>query len=112
MAWAGRAAAAAELKMDKRKKRPGAAAPRDERVEAYMPRQVQGKSSWSVQGESQTNSGSPKTAPPEREKAVESEEYVSPKTGSPEREKAGESEEYVSPKTGSSQSSHKYGYPS
>ncbi|KAI4804154.1 hypothetical protein KUCAC02_025791, partial [Chaenocephalus aceratus] len=65
------------------------------------PRQVQGKSSWSVQGESQTNSGSPKTAPPEREKAVESEEYVSPKTGSPEREKAEESEECVSPKTGS-----------
>ncbi|KAI4830181.1 hypothetical protein KUCAC02_001831 [Chaenocephalus aceratus] len=90
----------------------GAAAPGDERVEAYMPRQVQGKSSWSVQGESQTNSGSPKTAPPEREKAVESEEYVSPKTGSPEREKAGESEECVSPKTGSSQSSQKYGYPS
>ncbi|KAI9520661.1 hypothetical protein NQZ68_015581, partial [Dissostichus eleginoides] len=138
MAWAGVAGrAAAELKMDKRKKRPGgaeklrlkklksleveaakyskltdlfgagvttpagAAAPGDERVEAYMPRQVQGKSSWSVQGESQTNSDSPKTAPPEREKAVESEEYVSPKTGSPEREKAVESEEYVSPKTGS-----------
>ncbi|KAF3854261.1 hypothetical protein F7725_022316 [Dissostichus mawsoni] len=128
MAWAGVAGrAAAELKMDKRKKRPGgaeklrlkklksleveaakyskltdlfgagvttpagAAAPGDERVEAYMPRQVQGKSSWSVQGESQTNSDSPKTAPPEREKAVESEEYVSPKTGSPEREKAVES---------------------
>ncbi|KAF3853979.1 hypothetical protein F7725_014667 [Dissostichus mawsoni] len=138
MAWAGVAGrAAAELKMDKRKKRPGgaeklrlkklksleveaakyskltdlfgagvttpagAAAPGDERVEAYMPRQVQGKSSWSVQGESQTNSDSPKTAPPEREKAVESEEYVSPKTGSPEREKAVESEECVSPKTGS-----------
>ncbi|KAI4808294.1 hypothetical protein KUCAC02_000358 [Chaenocephalus aceratus] len=49
MAWAGRAAAAAaELEMDKRKKRQGAAAPGDERVEAYMPRQVQGKSSWSV----------------------------------------------------------------
>ncbi|KAI4818096.1 hypothetical protein KUCAC02_011459 [Chaenocephalus aceratus] len=71
----------------------GAAAQGDERVEAYMPRQVQGKSSWSVQGESQTNSGSPKTAPPEREKAGESEECVSPKTGSPEREKVVESEE-------------------
>ncbi|KAJ4932817.1 hypothetical protein JOQ06_029659, partial [Pogonophryne albipinna] len=47
-----------------------AAASGDERVEAYMPRQVQGKSSWSVQRESQTNSGSPKTAPPEREKAT------------------------------------------
>ncbi|KAI4830715.1 hypothetical protein KUCAC02_002331, partial [Chaenocephalus aceratus] len=65
------------------------------------PRQVQGKSSWSVQGESQTNSGSPKTAPPEREKAGESEECVSPKTAPPEREKAIEREEYVSPKTGS-----------
>ncbi|KAF3854130.1 hypothetical protein F7725_022185 [Dissostichus mawsoni] len=43
----------------------------------------------------------PKTGSPEREKAVESEEYVSPKTGSPEREKAVESEECVSPKTGS-----------
>ncbi|KAI4800058.1 hypothetical protein KUCAC02_016595 [Chaenocephalus aceratus] len=41
----------------------------------------------------------PKTAPPEREKAVESEECVSPKTAPPEREKAVESEECVSPKT-------------
>ncbi|KAI9532515.1 hypothetical protein NQZ68_031217 [Dissostichus eleginoides] len=70
-------------------------------MDQRAPRQVQGKSSWSVQGESQTNSDSPKTAPPEREKAVESEEYVSPKTGSPEREKAVESEKCVSPKTGS-----------
>ena len=53
-----------------------------------QPRQVQGKSSWSGQGESQTNAGSPKTAPPEREKAVEREECVSTKTGSPERETA------------------------
>jgi hypothetical protein len=32
-----------------------------------------------VQGESQTNAGSPKTAPPEREKAVEREECVTQK---------------------------------
>ncbi|KAF3842700.1 hypothetical protein F7725_001549 [Dissostichus mawsoni] len=146
MAWAGVAGrAAAELKMDKRKKLPGGAEklrlkklksleveaakyskltdllvpgsppqqvllrretsdyfPSNDLCFPYVqPRQVQSKSSWSVQGESQTNSDSPKTAPPEREKAVESEEYVSPKTGSPEREKAVESEEYVSPKTGS-----------
>ncbi|KAI4809931.1 hypothetical protein KUCAC02_018786 [Chaenocephalus aceratus] len=96
MAWAGwAAAAAAELKMDKRKKRPGGAEKlrlkklKSLEVEAAKYSKLTdlfgagrcccagGTSEWrhtcpgwSVQGESQTNSGSPKTAPPEREKAT------------------------------------------
>ncbi|KAI4811621.1 hypothetical protein KUCAC02_014500 [Chaenocephalus aceratus] len=99
--------------MDKRKKRPGGA----EKLRLKKLKSLEVEAAKYSKLTDLFGAGSPDRfraipAGQFRERAVESDEYVSPKTGSPEREKAVESEECVSPKTGSSQSSQKYGYPS